>query len=130
MDKKDYPTGEEIQLAVEAAVSATTAAKHHFHRLRRSARHHLGFVAARIQPFLLALCVPGFGWAAAQRELDSAERPAEVLNWLITAQPNRRAQAARKRSTVSGTSFVTATANPPATPVADRSQPQSLQRGR
>ncbi|MFJ5719447.1 relaxase/mobilization nuclease domain-containing protein [Streptomyces sp. NPDC093149] len=65
-----------------------------------------------------------------QRELDSAEHPAEVLNWRITAQPNRRAQAARKRSTVSGTSFVSATANPPATPVADRSQPQSLQRGR
>lgn len=65
-----------------------------------------------------------------QRELDSAEHPAEVLNWHITAQPNRRTQAARKRSTVSGTSSVSATPNLPATPVADRSQPDSLRRGR
>ncbi|MEW1658382.1 mobilization protein [Streptomyces sp. NPDC093707] len=36
---------------------------------------------------------------AAHRELDTAERPAEVLNWRITAQPNRRAQAARASST-------------------------------
>ncbi|MET8616495.1 MULTISPECIES: relaxase/mobilization nuclease domain-containing protein [Streptomyces] len=34
---------------------------------------------------------------AAQRELDSAEHPAEVLNWRITVLPNRRAQAARRR---------------------------------
>ncbi|MFK0291096.1 relaxase/mobilization nuclease domain-containing protein [Streptomyces sp. NPDC090442] len=36
---------------------------------------------------------------SARRELDTAERPAEVLNWRITAQPNRRAQAARTPST-------------------------------
>ncbi|NGO69279.1 relaxase/mobilization nuclease domain-containing protein [Streptomyces boncukensis] len=36
---------------------------------------------------------------AASRELDTAQRPAEVLNWRITAQPNKRAQAARTRST-------------------------------
>ncbi|MFD5776951.1 relaxase/mobilization nuclease domain-containing protein [Streptomyces fungicidicus] len=65
-----------------------------------------------------------------QRELDSAERPAEVLNWRITAQPNRRMQAARKRSAVSDRSFVSAMANPPVTLVTDRSQPQSLRRGR
>ncbi|WFB09917.1 mobilization protein [Streptomyces sp. LX-29] len=35
---------------------------------------------------------------AARRELDTAERPAEVLNWRITAQPNRRVQAARRQS--------------------------------
>ncbi|KOU05185.1 mobilization protein [Streptomyces sp. NRRL F-5755] len=34
----------------------------------------------------------------ARRELDTAERPAEVLNWRIAAQPNRRAQAARRQS--------------------------------
>ncbi|GAB2815386.1 hypothetical protein GCM10027091_53940 [Streptomyces daliensis] len=34
-----------------------------------------------------------------RRELDTAERPAEVLNWRITAQLNNRAQAARMRST-------------------------------
>jgi hypothetical protein len=65
-----------------------------------------------------------------QRELDSAEHPAEVLNWRITAQPNRRAQTARKRSAVNDRSFLSVKANPPATPVADRSQPQSLRRGR
>ncbi|MEU9008401.1 mobilization protein [Streptomyces sp. NPDC048479] len=36
---------------------------------------------------------------AAQRELDTAGQPAEVLNWRITVQPNKRAQAARSRST-------------------------------
>ncbi|MEV4878444.1 mobilization protein [Streptomyces cyaneofuscatus] len=66
----------------------------------------------------------------ARRDLDSAERPAEVLNWRVTAQPNRRAQAARKRSTVSDRPFVSAMANPPATLVADRPQPQSLRTGR
>lgn len=65
-----------------------------------------------------------------QRELDSAERPAEVLNWRITAQPNRRTQAARTRSTVSGTSSMSTTPNQPTTPVADRSQPDALRRGR
>ncbi|MFE3863526.1 relaxase/mobilization nuclease domain-containing protein [Streptomyces goshikiensis] len=57
---------------------------------------------------------------AAQRELDSAEHPAEVLNWRITAQPNRRKQAARSRSTTSGTSARSATPHPPATPAATR----------
>ncbi|NJP53568.1 mobilization protein [Streptomyces sp. SBST2-5] len=56
----------------------------------------------------------------AQRELDSAERPAEVLNWRITAQPNRRAQAARRRSTVSGASPMPPRPHPPAAPVAMR----------
>ncbi|MEU6401263.1 mobilization protein [Streptomyces sp. NPDC046985] len=41
---------------------------------------------------------------SAQRELVSAEHPAEVLNWRITAQPNKRAQAARRRSTTEGAS--------------------------
>ncbi|MFD7243438.1 relaxase/mobilization nuclease domain-containing protein [Streptomyces massasporeus] len=53
----------------------------------------------------------------ARRELDSAERPAEVLNWRITAQPNRRAQAARRQSTISGTTSMSAAPRPPATPV-------------
>ncbi|MEV5522323.1 mobilization protein [Streptomyces pseudogriseolus] len=60
------------------------------------------------------------GEVGAQRELDSAEHPAEVLNWRITAQPNRRTQAARSRSTISGTSSMPATPHPPATPVAMR----------
>lgn len=54
----------------------------------------------------------------AQRELDSAEHPAEVLNWRITAQPNRRAQAARRQSTISGTLARSATPHLPVTPAA------------
>ncbi|MFC7978301.1 relaxase/mobilization nuclease domain-containing protein [Streptomyces cinereoruber] len=54
----------------------------------------------------------------ARRELDSAEHPAEVLNWRITAQPNRRTQAARSRSTISGTPSMFATPHPSATPAA------------
>ncbi|MEU6524345.1 mobilization protein [Streptomyces sp. NPDC046924] len=53
----------------------------------------------------------------AQRELDSAERPAEVLTWRITAQPSRRAQSARRRSTVRGTSSMSAAPQPSATQV-------------
>lgn len=64
----------------------------------------------------------------AERELDSAERPAEVLNWRITAQPNRRTQAARSRSTISGTSARSATPHPPATPVATRPEERSRHR--
>lgn len=52
----------------------------------------------------------------AERELDTAERPAEVLNWRITAQPNRRAQAARRR-TVGGTSSQPSATPPAATAV-------------
>ncbi|WP_030560018.1 hypothetical protein [Streptomyces aureocirculatus] len=48
-----------------AAVNATSVAKRHFHRPGRTARHHLGFVAVHVQPFLLALVVPGFGWGTA-----------------------------------------------------------------
>ncbi|SEC57542.1 hypothetical protein SAMN05216483_1969 [Streptomyces sp. 2131.1] len=57
---------------------------------------------------------------AAQRELDSAEHPAEVLTWRITAQPNRRTQAARSRSTISGTPPMSATPHPPAALVATK----------
>ncbi|MEU8741164.1 relaxase/mobilization nuclease domain-containing protein [Streptomyces halstedii] len=63
-----------------------------------------------------------------QRELDSAERPAEVLNWRITAQPNRRTQAARRRNTTSGSSSMSATLRPPATPVATRPEERSRYR--
>ncbi|MFI2234858.1 relaxase/mobilization nuclease domain-containing protein [Streptomyces chrestomyceticus] len=51
---------------------------------------------------------------AACRELDTAERPAEVLNWRITVQPNKRAQAAQKRSAFRGTSSVSITPQSPA----------------
>ncbi|WP_432067437.1 relaxase/mobilization nuclease domain-containing protein [Streptomyces sp. C10-9-1] len=63
-----------------------------------------------------------------RRELDSAEHPAEVLNWRITAQPNRRTQAARSRSTTSGTPSVSATPRPPATPAAARPEERSRHR--
>ncbi|MFQ6230449.1 hypothetical protein [Nocardia sp. NPDC002869] len=45
-----------------AVVNATDSAKRWYHRPVRSSRHHLGFVAAHVQPFILALIVPGFGW--------------------------------------------------------------------
>ncbi|MFH9737217.1 relaxase/mobilization nuclease domain-containing protein [Streptomyces roseolus] len=63
-----------------------------------------------------------------QRELDSAEHPAEVLNWRITAQPNRRTQAAHSRSTTSGTSAMSTTPHPPATPAATRPEERSRHR--
>jgi hypothetical protein len=48
-----------------AVVNATPAAKRRFHGPGRTRRHHLGFVVAHVQPFVLALVVPGFGWTAA-----------------------------------------------------------------
>lgn len=63
-----------------------------------------------------------------QRELDSAERPAEVLNWRITAQPNRRTQAARSRSTIGGRPPMSATPHSPATPRATRPEERSRHR--
>jgi hypothetical protein len=62
-----------------------------------------------------------------QRELDSADRPAEVLNWRITAQPNRRAQAARRRSTV-GDGVSSATLRPPVTPVTMKTRERNRHR--
>jgi hypothetical protein len=46
-------------------VNATAAAGRRFHGPGRRPAHRLGFVAAHVQPFLLALVVPGFGWTAA-----------------------------------------------------------------
>lgn len=48
-----------------AVVNATATAKCRFHRPGRTRRHHFAFVAGHVQPFLLALVVPGFGWGAA-----------------------------------------------------------------
>ncbi|MFE3451722.1 hypothetical protein ACFXJ8_22640 [Nonomuraea sp. NPDC059194] len=48
-----------------AVVNATHAAKLRFHRRGRTARHHVGFVAVHVQPFVLAWAVPGFTWTAA-----------------------------------------------------------------
>ncbi|MDC7337110.1 hypothetical protein [Streptomyces lydicus] len=64
-----------------------------------------------------------------ERELNSVEHPAEVLNWRITAQPNKRAQAARGRRTTSGASSATATLHPPATsPMAMRPEERGRHR--
>ncbi|WP_405772978.1 relaxase/mobilization nuclease domain-containing protein [Streptomyces sp. NBC_01538] len=64
---------------------------------------------------------------AAQRELDTAEHPAEVLNWRITVQPNSRARAARRRSTRAG-SPVLPTLQPAPSTVSDRSTERSHHR--
>ncbi|MET7737971.1 mobilization protein [Streptomyces sp. NPDC005402] len=58
---------------------------------------------------------------AAQRELDTAEQPAEVLNWRIAVQPNKRAQAARKRSSTTGASFAPMTSKPSVTALTSKS---------
>lgn len=65
---------------------------------------------------------------SAQRDLGSAERPAEVLNWRITAQPSRRAQSTRRRSTVRGTSSMSAALHPPAAPAAMRAEERGRHR--
>ena len=62
---------------------------------------------------------------AARRDFATADRPAEVLNWRITAQPNRRARAARTRS--AGGVTPTAQAPKPA-PTGDGERPP--ERGR
>jgi hypothetical protein len=46
--------------------------------------------------------------AAAHRELNTAEHPAQVLIWRLTTQPNRRTQAARARSTMNATTHTPA----------------------
>ncbi|MFF2086048.1 hypothetical protein ACFVVM_19910 [Nocardia sp. NPDC058176] len=48
-----------------AVVNATAAATRKFHGPNRTDRHHLAFVAFHVQPFVLALVVPGFSWATA-----------------------------------------------------------------
>ncbi|MGW5619751.1 relaxase/mobilization nuclease domain-containing protein [Streptomyces olivaceus] len=65
---------------------------------------------------------------AAVRELDTAERPAEVLNWRITVQPNRRAQAARKRSSTPGASSGPLVLQPSATALASRPEDRGRHR--
>ncbi|TFI28609.1 mobilization protein [Streptomyces sp. 4R-3d] len=65
---------------------------------------------------------------SAQRELDSAERPAEVLTWRIAAQPNRRTPAARSRSAIGGMPPMSATPHSPATPRATRPEERSRHR--
>ncbi|GHB22920.1 relaxase/mobilization nuclease domain-containing protein [Streptomyces chryseus] len=63
-----------------------------------------------------------------ERELDTAERPAEVLNWRITTQPDRHAQAARRRSSIRGTSSVPAAPQRPATSVPIRPEERGRHR--
>lgn len=48
-----------------AVVNATAAAKRKFHAPGRSPRHHLTFVAAHVQPFIMAWLVPGYTWMTA-----------------------------------------------------------------
>ena len=62
---------------------------------------------------------------AAQRELDSAEHPAEVLNWRITVLPNRRAQAARRRHASSAAPAPIAAAHGSAVPFTESARSQT-----
>ncbi|MFJ3972916.1 relaxase/mobilization nuclease domain-containing protein [Streptomyces parvus] len=61
-------------------------------------------------------------------ELDSAERPAEVLNWRIIAQPNRRTQAAQSRSTFRQAPLVPSAQDTSAAPVARRAEDRGRRR--
>lgn len=63
-----------------------------------------------------------------ERELDSAEHPAEVLNWRITAQPKRRIPAARSRSTFKQASLVPSAQVTSAAPVARRAEDRGRRR--
>ncbi|MFF7733112.1 relaxase/mobilization nuclease domain-containing protein [Streptomyces sp. NPDC007984] len=65
---------------------------------------------------------------AAQRELDTAEQPAEVLNWRITVQPNKRARAARRRSSTPGASFAPKTPQPSVTALTSKSEERGRHR--
>ncbi|MFG2683891.1 relaxase/mobilization nuclease domain-containing protein [Streptomyces sp. NPDC048392] len=56
-----------------------------------------------------------------QRQQSSAEYPAETLNWRVIAQPNRRTQAARSRSSISKTTSVSTTPRASASPVTRKS---------
>ncbi|WP_194834679.1 hypothetical protein [Nocardia sp. XZ_19_369] len=66
-----------------AVVNATDSAKRWYHRPDRTSLHHLAFVAIHVQPFLLALVVPGFTWLAATVIYASALTGAA----LVTAAP-------------------------------------------
>ncbi|MGW6237453.1 relaxase/mobilization nuclease domain-containing protein [Streptomyces sp. NPDC055094] len=63
-----------------------------------------------------------------ERELDSAEHPAEVLNWRITAQPNRRAHAARSRRTFKQASLIPSAQVTSAAPVARKAEDRGRRR--
>ncbi|MFJ9355698.1 relaxase/mobilization nuclease domain-containing protein [Streptomyces mirabilis] len=65
---------------------------------------------------------------AAQRELDTAEQPAEVLSWRINVQPNKRAQAARRRSSTPGASFAPMTPQPSVTALTCKSEERGRHR--
>ncbi|MFE4380425.1 relaxase/mobilization nuclease domain-containing protein [Streptomyces cyaneofuscatus] len=56
-----------------------------------------------------------------QRQQSNAEYPAETLNWRVIAQPNRRTQAARSRSSISKTTSVLTTPRASASPVTRKS---------
>ncbi|MEV6275772.1 hypothetical protein [Nocardia sp. NPDC051832] len=71
-----------------AVVNSTCAAKRWYHRPGRTARHHLGFVAIHIQPFILALVVPGFTWPTAAAIYATAVLSALAVT--VAAEPLRR----------------------------------------
>jgi hypothetical protein len=48
-----------------AVANATDAARRWWHRAGRGPKHHLGFVAAHVHPFLVAALVEGFTWTDA-----------------------------------------------------------------
>lgn len=71
-----------------AVVNATRSAKRWYHREGRAARHHLFFVACHVQPFLLALVIPGFSWITAGAVYAATLTAAVLVT--VTPEPIRR----------------------------------------
>lgn len=86
-----------------AVVNATTAAKRWWHRPGRTAKHHLRFVAVHVQPLLLALVVPGFGWLDAAAVYGAALGGAAV----VVVAPSRLARPAAFAVTVLAVTLLT-----------------------
>ncbi|SHG77081.1 hypothetical protein [Streptoalloteichus hindustanus] len=93
-----------------AVVNATASAKRWHHRPGRTRWHHLAFVAVHVQPFLLALVVPGFSWLMAATSYGAALVAAVLV--VFTPPPLRRpvAFALTALALVAVTSLTTAPA--------------------
>ena len=87
------------------------AAKRRFHGPGRSPRRHLGFVVVHVQPFALALVVPGFGWTAAAAIYGLVVAGAVVV---LAAPPGLRRPVAFAATTLASAIALTAVTVPAA----------------
>lgn len=94
-----------------AVANATSAAKRRFHGPGSNSARHLRFVVAHIQPFVLALAVPGFGWAAASVSYRLMVTGAVVV---VLAPPAVRRPVAFAATVLASAVALTAVTVPPA----------------